>query len=79
MYYIGSFANNKPKGVGKWVFKNGNVLEGEYEQTKKVAEEGEEEEVDGDDDGVVKKPKFNLEWVTHSKISEAAHMVNSVD
>jgi radial spoke head protein 1 len=28
--FNGTFDNNKPKGRGKWVFNNGNVVEGDY-------------------------------------------------
>ena len=33
--FIGAFDNNKPKGKGKWQFVNGNVVEGEYTQTRR--------------------------------------------
>ena len=29
-FYEGAFDNNKPRGKGKWVFQNGNTVEGEY-------------------------------------------------
>jgi len=76
MYYVGSFENNKPKGDGKWVFKNGNVLEGEYEQKPKQLEE--DEEPAEEEEGTVKKAKFQLEWHSHTNISDAAHRVNSL-
>ena len=80
MFYEGGFENNKPKGEGKWVFKNGNVLVGEYEQKEKVLAEGEEEEPPAEDDeNAVKKPKFTLNWLSHSNITESAHKVNSVE
>ena len=78
MYYVGKFENNKPKGDGKWMFKNGNVLEGVYEQKPKAADE-EEEPAEEEEEGAVKKPKFVLEWHSHSNISDAAHKVNSVE
>jgi hypothetical protein len=31
MTYDGGFSNNKPKGEGKWIFKNGNIVYGEFE------------------------------------------------
>jgi len=31
-YFEGHFQNNKPKGRGRWVMANGNVVEGEYDQ-----------------------------------------------
>lgn len=31
-YFEGEFHNNKPKGVGKWHFSNGNSLQGTYDQ-----------------------------------------------
>lgn len=46
VYFEGSFENNKPKGVGKWRFPDGNVCEGYYEQKEK--EEGDEEEENED-------------------------------
>ena len=49
MLYEGGFDNNKPNGRGKWVFKNGNSLEGYYEQKKKEGDE-EEEEVPAEED-----------------------------
>ena len=81
VYYEGKFENNKPLGQGKWVFKSGNELYGEYEQKKKGEGEDEEEEVAEEDleDGAVPKPKFKLIWHSHTGISEAAHMVNSVE
>ena len=78
MYYVGGFENNKPKGEGQWVFKNGNVLEGEYEQREKAAAE-DEEPVEEEEEGAIKKPKFQLEWHSNTNISEAAHKVNSVE
>jgi len=51
-FYSGKFRYNKPWGKGVWIFKNGNQLTGEYEQTPipneddpPPAEEGEEEVV----------------------------------
>ncbi len=80
MFYEGGFENNKPKGEGKWVFKNGNVLVGEYEQKEKVLAEGEEEEPPAEEEeNAVKKPKFTLNWLSHSNITESAHKVNSVE
>ncbi len=71
MYYEGEFANNKPNGQGKWIFKNGNVLEGEYEQKKK--EEGEDEapadEEEEGGEGGAPKPKFNLLWHSNTYIA----------
>ena len=78
MYYVGAFENNKPKGTGQWVFKNGNVLTGEYEQKEKQAGEEEEPEEDAEEGGA-KKPKIQLDWHSTSAISEAAHKVNSVE
>jgi hypothetical protein len=31
-YFEGNFQNNKPKGRGRWILANGNVVEGEYDQ-----------------------------------------------
>ena len=81
MYYEGSFENNKPKGDGKWVFKNGNVLGGTYTQKPKELADGEEEEPapEEGEDAIVKPPKVTLEWQSHTNITEAAHKVNSVE
>jgi hypothetical protein len=54
--FEGSFDNNKPKGKGKWVFNNGNVVEGLYTQTKKA------EQVEDD---------IKLTWKTTSDITAA--------
>ena len=80
MLYEGGFDNNKPNGRGKWVFKNGNSLEGYYEQKKKEGDE-EEEEVPAEDgeEGVEPKPRFNLIWHSDTNIAESASLVNSVE
>ena len=44
MYFEGGYELNKPKGDGRWVFKDGNVLNGSY--THKAKEEGEGEEAE---------------------------------
>ena len=74
MYYEGGFANNKPKGDGKWVFKNGNVLDGTYEQ-KEIPVPDDYEPAEGE----VPKPTISLDWHSHTNISESAHKVNSVE
>lgn len=48
--YQGMFDHNKPKGKGQWVFDNGNVVLGEYTQTRRA-------DVDGEDD-------IKLKWNT---------------
>ena len=79
MLYEGGFDNNKPSGHGKWVFKNGNVLEGHYEQKKKEGEEEEEAAPEDAEEGAEPKAKFTLHWHSDTHIAEAAHMVNSVE
>jgi len=79
MYFLGNFENNKPKGAGTWHFSNGNTLDGVYEQKAKEVDEDEEPAEDEEEEGAVKKPKFNLEWHSHSNITEAASKVNSVE
>merc|ERR1712167_337287 len=74
MYYEGGFQNNKPDGEGKWVFKNGNILGGEYKQKEVVVEDD-----GGDDEGGAKKPKYELMWNSHTNIADSAHKVNSVE
>jgi hypothetical protein len=76
MYYEGEFENNKPKGQGKWLFKNGNALDGYYEQKPKSEEEEEAEELP---EGEEPKPKFDLIWHSDTNIALAAHLVNSVE
>jgi hypothetical protein len=75
MYFEGKFENNKPKGEGKWVFKNGNVLAGEYDQKEVVNEDDDAEPEEGEE----KKKQYTLEWNSHTGIAEAAHLVNSVE
>ena len=79
MYFEGGFEHNKPVGKGQWVFKNGNVLVGEYDQKKKEAEEGEEEPPEDGEEGAVKKDQYTLTWTSDSNIAAGAHKVNSVD
>lgn len=55
--FVGKFDNNKPKGKGKWIFANGNVVEGDYSQTKRA-------DVDNGDD-------IRLAWKTTSDITKA--------
>jgi len=78
MYFEGGFEHNKPVGKGQWVFKNGNVLVGEYDQKLKVPEEGEEEPAE-EEEGAVKKDVYTLTWTSDSNIAAGAHKVNSVD
>ena len=56
-YFDGSFDNNKPKGHGKWLFKNGNVVEGDYTQIRRADVEAENE--------------IKLTWSTTSDITAA--------
>ena len=77
MYFEGEFDLNKPKGKGKWVFKDGNVLSGSYaHKPKEEGEDGDAEpEVEGEEGGA-KKPKFSIVWTSAINITEAAHKVN---
>ena len=75
MYYEGGFKNNKPDGQGKWVFKNGNTLTGDYEQTK-LPQPEDLEIADGDPPP---KDKYSITWQSHTQITDAAHKVNSVE
>ena len=81
MFYEGEFKNNKPCGQGKWHFKNGNVLQGEYEQKAKGEEEEEEAppEEEGEGEEAQPKPKFNLVWHSNTNIVASANLVNSVE
>ena len=79
MFYEGGFENNKPNGRGKWVFKNGNQLEGLYEQKKKEGEEEAEQPPEEGEEGQEPKPKFTLLWHSDTGIAQAAHLVNSVE
>ena len=40
--YDGTFDSNKPKGKGQWNFQNGNVVLGEYTQTRRADIEGDD-------------------------------------
>ena len=63
------------------MFKNGNELDGHYEQKKKEGEEGGEEPPaeEGGEEGAEAKPKFTLIWHSDTHIVESAHLVNSVE
>ena len=63
-------------GKGTWYFKNGNTLEGEFDQKEKVINEDEEPAEDVDPDAP--KPK-ELLWQSATNIAESAHHVNSVE
>lgn len=60
-YFEGKFNQNKPKGAGSWHFANGNVVCGDYTQTKRA-------DVEGD---VVK-----LAWKTTSDITKSPAVSN---
>ena len=81
-YYEGDFANNKPDGKGVWFFKNGNIMNGRYEQKEKEAGEGDEEEPVAEEEegeeGAGPKKKYDLIWHAKTEIAESAHHVNSV-
>jgi len=82
VYFEGHFENNKPKGDGIWYFKNGNTLQGTFEQKTKQKGDDEppsEEEVDGDGNPIEKKAKIDLVWNTSAGIAASAHQVNSVE
>ena len=61
------------------MFKNGNVLDGHYEQKPKEGEEEEEPAEEEGEEGAPPKPKFNLIWHSATNIAKAAHHVNSVE
>lgn len=54
-FFEGAFDNNKPKGKGKWVFQNGNEVQGEYTQTVSGVDIGE---------------YYKLAWKTTSDITK---------
>lgn len=54
--FKGNFDNNKPKGEGQWRFKNGNIVVGEYTQTRRA-------DVEGEDD-------VKLAWKTTSDVTK---------
>jgi hypothetical protein len=60
LYYEGEFIKNKPNGNGVWYCKNGNVVNGEFEQKKKEVDEDAppEEEEEGSS-----APKSNITLV----------------
>ena len=44
-YFKGNFDNNKPKGNGDWVFKNGNKVSGFYSQTRRAETQKGEDDI----------------------------------
>ena len=82
VYFQGSFKNNKPQGEGTWFFRNGNTLNGTFEQKEKIKGDDDPEseaELDENGDPKPKKPKFDLLWNTSTRIAASAHQVNSVE
>ena len=69
-----------PMGVGTWYFKNGNTLEGKFDQKVVVPEEGEElENQSANGEAGPPKDKIDLSWKSATNIATAAHQVNSVE
>ena len=60
------------------MFKNGNVVEGQYIQSKPVDEEDEGGDLEEGEEAA-KKIKVKLEWKTDPNIAAAAQLVNSVE
>jgi hypothetical protein len=56
--------------LGKWMFRNGNVLEGQYVQ-QTIANE--------DDQGQDGQPNIKLEWVSTGNIYAAAAEINALE
>ena len=81
LQFSGDFANNKPNGLGEWLFKNGNKAGGSYVQTKK---EWTDDEVQAlKDAGKIAEDAeppavYDIAWVPSSNISESAELVNKV-
>merc|ERR1712151_1437151 len=72
------FKETGMKLVGTWYFKNGNTLEGEFDQKEKVL--AEDEEPPAEEEGEEGAPKKkDLIWQSATNIAEAAHNVNSVE
>ena len=55
--------------LGKWMFKNGNVLEGQYVQ----------QTVASDDDQGDGQPNIKLEWLSNGNIFAAASEINALE
>lgn len=82
MYYEGGFENNKPSGDGKWIFKNGNILSGEFNQSEVTLEEEDiaalKEKLGLTDDQEPPK-QYKINWNSQTKIAENAHLINSTE
>ena len=78
LYWKGNFQANKPIGKGTWYFKNGNTLEGEFDQKEKVVDPDADEPPPEEEDENAPKKK-DLVWQSATNIAEAAHNVNSVE
>ena len=79
VFFEGKFANNKPMGEGCWTFKNGNKVEGTYDQkAKEAGEDDEPPAADEGEEGVV-KAKTDLVWQAKINIVASANHVNSVE
>ena len=77
LYWKGAFEANKPIGKGTWYFRNGNTLEGEFDQKEKVLADDEEPPAEEEEENAPKKK--DLIWQSATNIAEAAHNVNSVE
>ena len=64
-------------GKGTWYFKNGNTLEGEFDQREPVIDPDAEVPAEEEEEG--QKKKLDLIWQSSTNIAEAAHQVNSVE
>jgi hypothetical protein len=77
LYYEGEFIKNKPSGTGVWYCKNGNVVNGEFEQKKKEVDEDAPPEEEEEGSGALKS-NITLAWTSDCKLVESAMGVNSV-
>ncbi|CAD8054128.1 unnamed protein product [Paramecium primaurelia] len=65
-YYEGEFDNNKPNKVGVWYFKNGNKIQGTYNQ-----------KIIPNDDPDDKKLNIEMKWASNGYLYQNADLVNA--
>ena len=66
-------------GVGTWYFKNGNTLEGKFDQKIPLRDLEMLENQSANGEAGPPKDKIDLSWKSATNIATAAHQVNSVE